>query len=213
MGMNSEYQTNLEKAFGFTEADLYDNRQGRLSAAQIARMRGHSTRLFLAVVGFLALITVPSFILSGADPGELGVVLACTLLPIVAVTFAFTMGVTESALSARAVSKLSGQIHLAYGLMSYVPPLDYDQVRVARTLIVGRTASYRMVVNNREFRLHRDEYEAFTAGVYYSIYFVPTLNKIVGVQRIDPDFKEPLDKPDIIVTALPPGDDTEEVRA
>jgi len=209
--MNSDYRSNLEKAFGFTEADLYDNRQGRLAPSQAARLRGHSLRIFLAIVAFLAFVTIPAFLIMDSTPQELTVVLACTILPVVAFTFAFTVAVTEAAVAPRVVSQLSGQIHLGYGVMGYNPPLDNEQVRFARTVFMARAASYRMVISNREFRLSRDEFEALAVG-YYSVYFLPSMNKIVAIQRIDPDFKEQSRKSDIVVTALPPGEDIEEVR-
>ncbi|MFQ3535492.1 MAG: hypothetical protein SNJ58_06410 [Aggregatilineales bacterium] len=180
----------LERAFSFTESDLKQNMQGKLSDAQVARLRQEAYQTFYIVIGALAIIGFLALLSFRANAGELLLLLSCLILPAI-FAFAFTVGITEPALSARTVSKVSGMIHLAYGLMPYQPPLPYDFRRVQRGVVFGYQAAYRLAVGDREFRLDRDQYQALSANyAHYNIFFVPTLNKIVSVQRIDPDEPE-----------------------
>ncbi len=180
----------LERAFSFTEQDLNQNMQGKLSDSQVARLRGEAYQTLYLIVGALAIIGVLALLSFRADAGELLLLLSCLILPAV-VTFVFTVGNTEAALSARTVSKVSGMIHLAYGMMPYQPPLQDDFKPVQRGVVLGYQAAYRLAIADREFRLDRDQHEALSAGYgYYNIFFVPTLNKIVSVQRIDPSQPE-----------------------
>lgn len=180
----------LERAFSFTEQDLKQNMQGRLSDAQVARLRQEAYQILYLVVGALAIVGFLALLSFRANASELLLLLSCLILPAI-VTFVFTVGTTESALSARTVSKVSGMIHLAYGMMPYQPPLPDDFKPVQRGVVFGYQAAYRLAIADREFRLDRDQYEALSAGYgYYNVFFVPTLNKIVSVQRIDPSEPE-----------------------
>ncbi len=182
-------EISLDKVFNFTTEDLRTNRQGTLSDEQAARLRSGASRTLLAVLavlgglGFLTLISVD------ASPGELFLMLSCLAIPALG-TFAFTLGTTEAAISPRVVSKVSGEIHLAYGMMGYNPPLDYDQQRTVRRYVMGQNGAYTMIVSDRQFRLSKEEYEALALG-YYVVYFVPTLNRIVSVERIDAEIAPP----------------------
>lgn len=218
--MMKPYQdSSLEKVFNFNEQDLRANRQGKLSDAQVNRIRGHSFRVMFAILGALTAIVVMALLSGQTSPSELTLALTCVVLPIAAFTFAFTVGITEAALGPRTASKVSGQIHLAYGLMAYAPPLDYDQQRQLRGFVIQRAGSYRLVISDRLFQLDKDQYEALAVG-YYAVYFVPTINKIVSIQRIDPDITTlppaiEHETPAVIVPsgAPLPGEDSEEVRA
>ncbi len=180
----------LERAFSFTESDLKHNMQGKLSDAQVARLRQEAYQTFYIVIGALAIIGFLALLSFRANAGELLLLLSCLILPAL-FAFAFTVGITEPALNARTVSKVSGMIHLAYGMMPYQPPLPDDFRPVQRGVVFGYQAAYRLAVGNREFRLDRDQYQALSANyAHYNIFFVPTLNKIVSVQRIDPDEPE-----------------------
>lgn len=175
----------LERAFSFTDADLKENMQGRLSNAQTARLRQEAYQTLYLVVGALALIGFLALLSFRPTSGDLFLLLSCLILPAV-IAFALTVGTTESALSARTVSRVSGMIHLAYGMMPYQPPLPDDFRPVQRGVVLGYQAAYRLAIADREFRLDRDQYEALSASYgYYNVFFVPTLNKIVSLQRID----------------------------
>ncbi len=184
------YQDNsLEAVFGFTAQDRRENRQGSLSESQALRLRSGASRTLLVVLavlgglGFLTIISVDS------SPGELFLMLSCLAVPALG-TFAFTLGTTEAAISPRVVSKVSGQIHLAYGMMGYNPPLDDAQLRTVRHYVIGQNAAYTMIVGDQQFRLSKEEYEALAPG-YYIIYFVPTLKRIVSIERIDAEIVAP----------------------
>jgi hypothetical protein len=188
--MDTYQDTSLEVAFSFTAQDLRENRQGNLSESQAARLRSGATRTLLVVLavlgglGFLTILSVDS------SPTELFLMLSCLTVPALG-TFAFTLGTTEAAISPRLVSKVSGQIHLAYGLMNYNPPLDYDQQRTVRHFVLGQYGAYSMIVSDKQFRLSKEEYEALATIGYYVVYFVPTLNRIVAIERIDGELLAP----------------------
>lgn len=202
-----DQENKLQQVFGFTPDDLRENRQGRLTAVQAGRLRGEAARVLYLVVGALALIGIMAMISFRASANELFMLISCLVVPGL-ITFAFTFGLTESAIGPRVVSKTSGLLHRSYGFTGYEPPLDAGQIRSARTFMFGQQAAYRIVVGEKEFRLDKDRYEALTPG-YYTVYFVPTLNKIVSIQRIDPEsetgFSPKLkrDKPLIIAPDLP----------
>jgi hypothetical protein len=208
----------LERVFSFTEFDLKQNMQGKLSDAQAARLRQEAYQTLYLVIGALAIVGFLALLSFRANAGELLLLLSCLILPAI-VTFVFTVGTTESALSARTVSKVSGMIHLAYGMMPYQPPLPDDFRPVQRGVVLGYQAAYRLAIGDREFRLDRDQYEALSAGYgYYNVFFVPTLNKIVSVQRIDPSEPETaaglpvdLDMPANIVRSGALSDEDEEL--
>ncbi|PJF35960.1 MAG: hypothetical protein CUN49_07875 [Candidatus Thermofonsia Clade 1 bacterium] len=178
-------ESQLERAFNFTDADLKQNMQGKLSEAQIARLRQEAYQILYLVVGALAIIGFLALLSFRATASELLLLLSCLIAPAV-IAFVFTVGTTESALSARTVSKVSGMIHLAYGMMPYQPPLPDDFQPVQRGVVFGYQAAYRLAIADREFRIDREQYEALSAAYgYYNVFFVPTLNKIVAVQRIE----------------------------
>ncbi|MCS6872130.1 MAG: hypothetical protein NZ571_11815 [Anaerolineae bacterium] len=185
-----KHENSLERAFSFTESDLKQNLQGKLSEAQIARLRQEAYQTLYLVIGALALIGFLALLSFRASAGELLILLSCLIAPAI-FAFVFTVGMTESALSAKTVSKVSGMIHLAYGMMPYQPPLPDDFKPVQRGVVFGYQASYRLAIADREFRLDRDQYQALSQAYgYYNVFFVPTLNKIVAVQRFDPSEPE-----------------------
>jgi hypothetical protein len=163
---------------------MAENRQGHLSTAQAARLRREAIRLAAIIVAFLAGLGVVTIFSARLSASEMFPLFLCLTVPAL-VTLAFTIGVTENAIGPRTVSKITGQVHLAFGLMDYSPPLDYDQRMSAdRGMMLGFAGSYRMIVGNQRFRLSRDEYNALRPAVY-TIYYLPTIRKVVAVEWVD----------------------------
>jgi hypothetical protein len=219
-------QSVLGNAFGFTEDDLVENRQGRLSTAQIARLRLNAGRTAIIVIAILGGLGILSVVSSGPDPQGMPIFLFCLGMPAL-FTLAFTVIATEVAVSPRVVAKRSGMVRLAYGMFDYKPPLDnpppppqitprrpfggtFDsgpaldnpRRRVYRRFIFGRMGAYTMMIGDDEFRLSRDQWQLIKAGSYAAIYFLPTLHKIVSIEIIDSDIQAP-EPPTIDVTAEP----------
>jgi hypothetical protein len=189
--MDVHHETNLEKAFHFTPQDLNENRRGHLTDAQFVRLRGRAGRTALVILAILGVLGILSVMSAQPTPDEIPIFLLCLVVPAV-VTLAFTIGITEAAIAPRVVSKRSGQIHLAAAPFDYNPPLDSEiapSFPVRQRLALGRGRSrgaigqYSMVIDDQQFRLARDEYEALIPAVY-NVYFVPTLHKIVSAELV-----------------------------
>jgi hypothetical protein len=187
--MNDQHQTAAQRAFNFTPPDLIDNRQGRLSEAQLGFLRRRAATLSLTIIGILAVLGALSILSAQASSDEVPVFLFCLTMPAL-ITLVSTVGITEMAVLPRLVSKRTGQIHLAAAPADYTPPLDQTtefEMPVRRNLLrgirPGRSAAYSMIIDDVQFRLSRDEFYALQPAVY-TIYFVPTLNRIVAVEPI-----------------------------
>ena len=196
-------QSVLGNAFGFTEDDLEENRQGRLSNAQIAHLRrsaGTTAIIVIAVLGVLGILSVVS---AGPDPQGMPIFLFCLGMPAL-FTLAFTVVATEIAVSPRVVAKRTGVVHLAYGVFDYQPPLEPNQYRGWgwRRFMFGRIGAYTMMIGDEEFRLSREQWELLRPSGYAAIYFLPTMHKIVSLEIIDSDIQAP-EPPTIDVTAEP----------
>ena len=194
-------QTVLGSAFGFTEDDLEENRQGRLSVDQVARLRRRAGMTSVIVIGILGVLGVLSVLSAGPDPSGMPIFLFCLGMPAL-FTLAFTVVATEVAVSPRVVAKRSGVVHLAYGMFDYVPKLDYQQGRSARGLLFGRLGAYTMIVSEQEFQLSQTQWELLKPGAYAAIYYLPTIHKIVSLELIDSDIQAE-EPPTIDVVAEP----------
>jgi len=187
-------ETTLQNVFRFTDGDLKDNRQGRLSDAQVSRIRRNAAKTPLVIIGILAVLGVLAVMSAQPDPSELPIFLIFLIIPAI-VTLALTVGVTEAAISPRVVSKRSGQIHLAEGPFGFNPPLTDEETLNAFTprrspLPFGNgnrvkrpVGMYSLLIDDQLFRLSPDEYHALTPSVY-TVYFVPTIQKIVAVEPV-----------------------------
>jgi hypothetical protein len=177
-------ESSLQKAFKFTADDLKENRQGRLSDTQAARLRREAARLSSLVVGVMAGLGILTILSARPSSGEVIIFLFCLGVPAL-LTLSMTVGVTEASIGPRVVTKRTGQVHLGYGMLEFTPPLDYDQsARVSRRWMVGSQGAYKLIIADQMFRLNRDEFEALALGIY-TVYIVPTLNKIVALELID----------------------------
>src|SRR5258708_16189610 len=188
-------QSVLGNAFGFTEDDLEDNRQGRLSNAQIAHLRRNAGMTAVIVIAVLGVLGILSVVSAGPDRQGMPIFLFCLGMPAL-FTLAFTVVATEIAVSPRVVAKRSGVVHLAYGIFDYKPPLnnppppppitprrpfggafdsgpalDNPRRRVFRRFMFGRMGAYTMMIGEEEFRLSRDQWELLRPGGYAAVYF------------------------------------------
>lgn len=192
--MDTTYETTLQKVFRFTGGDLKDNRQGRLSDSQVSQIRRSAARTPLVIIGILGVLGVLAILSARPSASEIPIFLIFLIIPAV-VTLALTVGVTEAALSPRVVSKRSGQIHLAVAPFGFNPPLTDEETLNAFTTrrsplslpfgggnrVKRPVGMYSMLIDDQLFRLSPNEYNALTPAVY-TIYFVPTIQKIVAVE-------------------------------
>jgi hypothetical protein len=187
-------ETTLQNVFRFTDGDLKDNRQGRLSDAQVSRIRRSAAKTPVVIIGILVVLGVLAYLSAQPSPNELPIFLIFLIIPAI-VTLALTVGVTEAALSPRVVSKRSGQIHLAEAPFGFNPPLTDEETLSAfaprRSPLPFGTGNrvkrpvgmYSLLIDDQLFRLSPDEYHALTPTMY-TIYFVPTIQKIVAVEPV-----------------------------
>lgn len=185
---HSTTENPIETAFLFTQDDLKQNRQGRLAPSQIAQLRRKAARLCLPVLAILGALGVLTILSVPAAGDEFLLLLLCLGVPAL-VTLTLTIGMTESAIGPALVTKISGEAHFAYGIFGYDPPLSEQQVRKLKrqySAYLGYYGSYRMAVGEMEFQLNRDEFNALGVG-FYNVYYVPTIRKIVSVEKLDLD--------------------------
>ena len=203
----------LEKAFQFTPDDLKLNRQGRLSPTQIAHLRKDASRraipilLVLGGLGILTVLTAPNT----GSASELFILLLALGIPAF-LTISLTIGLTEAAIAPGLVTQQTGQAHLAYGIYSYNPPLTPEQwqhlklaggFKVGNMIIgLGYQGAYRIVINDLEFRVTRDEHRGL-AMVVYNVYYLPTIRKIVSLEPLDIDV-QPVRRAEKLLAPPPP---------
>jgi hypothetical protein len=175
-------------AFHFTEADLQQNRKGKLSDAQAALLRRDGLQMALLVCGALVVVTVLAFISAqGAVPGELQCVGLAVVLLILFAFYFFVMR-TETAARPRKVEAVTGQAAIIYGLRG----------------------SQNLVINNRRFTITLEQSRAVEGGAVYTLYVVPGLNKIVALEAYA---GERIDKPEEPRISIEPviGEDGQDV--
>lgn len=188
MNTEPERASALQRAFHFSEQDLRDNRQGRLSASQASRLRAESRQLLFLVVGVLAGVGVLTLLSIRFSSTELFYLISCLTVPSL-LTFAFTLGTTEAAIAPRAVSKRTGQVHLSRpGMGIFDPPLQAEDIaRLAHSpgLRLSRAGQFMLIIEDQVFRLAQEEHGALSPS-YYTVYYVPQLNKVVAVEPMVP---------------------------
>jgi hypothetical protein len=188
MTNESERASTLQRAFHFSEQDLRENRLGKLSAAQANRLRTESRQLLFLVVGVLAGVGVLTLLSIRFSSTELFYLISCLSVPAL-LTFAFTLGTTEAAIGPRAVSKRTGQIHLSRpGMGIFDPPLQAEDIaRLAHSpgLRLSRAGQFMLIIEDQVFRLGQEEHAALRPS-FYTVYYVPQLNKVVAVEPIVP---------------------------
>ncbi len=152
-------QKALDYSFRFSEADLRDNQQGRLSEAQAALLRRDSLEIAGMICGALVIVVVLAILSAQPSPSELTVLVLIGLIP-----FAFTLGWfvlrTELAIQPRTVQALTGEVQLTHSPYSY-------------------SGMYRLTIGMTMLPLNRDQMYALRPGAY-TVYYVPGLRKIVS---------------------------------
>jgi hypothetical protein len=178
----NQQTTELQKAFGFSEQDLQENRRGQLSSAQVSSLRQGASRTAMVIIGVLGAVGVLVLFTAPIPQNEIGVLLLCLVTPAL-IALGATVGTVENAVGPRLVSKRSGQIHLRYGLMGYKPPVDPSTpIHYARAF--GAAGNYYMLIGDTEFVITKEQYEALTIGLY-TVYFIPTMKRVVSVELIE----------------------------
>jgi hypothetical protein len=196
----NQQTTELQKAFGFTEQDLQENRRGQLSGPQIATLRQGASRTATAILAVLGIIGGLVLFTANIPQNELGVLMLCLVTPAL-IALAATVGAVENAVGPRLVSKRSGQIHLRYGMMSYNPPVDLS-TPVHRVGFAANNGSYFMLIGDTEFVISKDQYEALAIGLY-TVYFIPTLRRVVSVELIEVSATQSVPEPAEMLPTAP----------
>ena len=212
--MNIYKNQSLEKQFHFTEDDLQLNREGRLSRTQMAYLRRRAYSFSAIVVAAIAILGLLSYFSAQPDPPDFAFMWAL-IIPVVIVV-AGTIGATELAILPGVVSKLNGTVYLAYGMAAYEPIREDN--RRGRRFMLGRTGAYTLLIQDQEFRISRDQWNLIRPGAIGTVYWIPTIRKIVALEIIDHDLKEIepiLHQAEYVPLPLLPdhGDDHDSIRA
>src|SRR5436305_1383751 len=112
------------------------------------------------------------------------------------------------AIAPKVVASRTGTAHMAYGMFGYDPPVEIQERRFfPRYAMAG---GYRMLVGDTKFGLNREQWTLIPPGAHITVYFLPTIHKIVALEILSSDVQLP-EPPPIEITAerLPslPGDD------
>jgi len=176
----------LEAAFGFTAADLPENRVGRLSAAQLSRMtttRGQAQvanlvfgAIFVVILIIIAIVVLPGALApqpansSAVPPGIIVLVIA-----VVAVIIALSLLRTRSK-----TKRLTGTV------LSTEGPAKTRARSVGNVDQLGTSDIYRLTVGSVTFPLSsQGQLAAFEEGRTYRCYYVKgTLPIIVSAEAV-----------------------------
>ncbi len=172
----------LDYAFGFSEADLKENRRGRLSDAQAARLRRSVLQISAIIGGAVLIVTILGTLSANAGAGELSAIVLIVFVP-VAVFLAWNFLRMEAAIRPGTVSQLTGEIKLNESPYTY--------------------GNYRIKVGDQLFVLARTNYQALRSGAY-TFYYLPSIRRIVSVEALD---RLPTDKPEPLAPAIERFDD------
>lgn len=181
------YQQNYDAvlaSFEVTPANLHLNRDNRLAPEQASRLRAESIRITvficLAIVG-LAAVTLLTAPLAPSDLYVLFVVFGL----LTAVMIGLNIGLTLLALSPSAVSKREGVMVLYGPPEGLTPRPNALGMPLFNKLRIQQRGIYRIIIDDVMLRITEKQYTALRsfAGVYFRLYFVPTINRIVAVER------------------------------
>lgn len=175
----------LKQAFKFTDDDLRENRAGKLSAAQLARLRGNANRNFLILLAILLSIGILTMLSLRGSSNEMLIMLLCLSVPAIT-AFALTFGAVGRVNNFQTLEKRAGQAYLSTPPVGYAPPLPMEKVSLVmiRRGFFDTLSMYHMVVDDTLFNLNMEEHEALTPAVY-TVYFLPQLrNRIVSLEII-----------------------------
>lgn len=148
-----------ERAFNFNDDDLKANRRGALTDRQAALIRNDAIRTAAIVCGCLIAVTILGLLsarnVAGAEVQFIGLIIVGCLI------FAFWFYVmrTETALRARKVEAVTGEVDLVLSM-----------------------GGQRLVIGERLFSLTFTESNVIQPGSAYTIYWLPALRKIVSLE-------------------------------
>jgi hypothetical protein len=203
----ADQQAKLQAAFNFTEADLRENRQGRLSDSQVANLRARALNNFLIVAGVLAVLGVLVMFRVRMTSAESMAMLLGLGAPMY-VAYRFTIRPMNLGI-AQGVDKRAGQLYRSQqgDFHLFTPPYPADKPipiiggmvsswlmrRYNRSFLLdtqqtstGQTkqnVSYSMIVDDKHFYLTYAEHAAVTPDLYV-VYFLPNNDKIVSLEAV-----------------------------
>jgi hypothetical protein len=101
--MEVQQQTSLEKVFNFTPDDLRENRQGRLSTAQLVHLRRIAQRMAFTILGILGVLAVLTIVTTASIVNDLPIFFL-VLITTAAIILGVTVGATEVAIGPKVVA-------------------------------------------------------------------------------------------------------------
>lgn len=156
----------LEDALDFSTSDLAANREGRLTAHQIERLRaeGHAFRRLLLIIGvFAVVVAAPLLAFAGDSPEAPMLFLLLMIVP--------------GGLGALFAARLRGiQTAVGAGRVLAVEGLAETQTKVA----MRGGAAYYVRIGEVEFFITRDLQQAFESGKPYRVFYTPKRRIIVS---------------------------------
>jgi hypothetical protein len=153
-----------EQAFNFTDDDLKANRKGALSERQALLIRNDAMRTAGIVCGCLLAVTILGLIsarnVAGAEVQFIGFIIVACLI------FAFWFYVLriEAAIRGRSVEAITGEADMMLSM-----------------------GGQRLVIGERMFTLTYSVSYAIRQGSAYTIYWLPSLRKIVSIESYNVD--------------------------
>jgi hypothetical protein len=181
--MTTEPTKSLETVFGFSQADLIENRLGHLSEGQIRRIRGQANQMFmsiatvLVVIGFMGIFSVRNI------DGAMGGLVLILGIPMF-IAFFFTVNKAARATTGEALDKRTGQVYISRPPDKFEPPLPFETAQGVNTYFgAPRLGMYVLVISDMQFQLNAEEHAVITPA-YYTIYFNPKMRKIVSLELV-----------------------------
>jgi hypothetical protein len=172
--------TELMRAFDFTGDDLALNRAGQLSPRQTERVRrrARNTKIRAVVFGLIA-----------------GVIAIYLLLPFILALSVKAAGVGQligglvlAGLSLLLLSEIAEKprtdVQSAQGKAQFLRRESTDVDGEGQP--IGTTTQYYVVIGEHEFTLQRADYEAFTQGHVYNIYFLTGPTEVLSIEYVGP---------------------------
>ncbi len=167
----------LREAFAFTELDLAENKQRRLSARQRMRvMKKQRRRNITAVIAGVVCFAVGAILLlpivqSMSIEGRLGPLVGGIVLVLLALLF-----------FSGAVDKPPSEVDSVEGKAQFV---RRESTTWADDVAISETDHY-VVIGGHEFKVKPAHYEAFTQDHVYRVYYGPEPLGTLSIEYIGP---------------------------
>lgn len=159
----------LKTALKFTSDDLAANREGRISAAQVARLKRDRRRA--ALIGAAILVVVVLLATTALFIGQMNQTPVLTLIG-VAITIC---GAVASGMIVRNWYRLTGDIER--GTVQTLDGMVQHTVRVA-----GRSATYVLKVGNDEIVVPKAVFLSLQNGAHYRFYRTPVAKALLSAE-------------------------------